>query len=96
MVLQYWERNTLVVDLTSVAGTGRVTLRPDADRGWPMRIAFRMSSRRFEELEVRGAQRVLLPVAAGSSELMTADLPPGLYPAGTPELLVSWGAAGSF
>jgi hypothetical protein len=96
VVLQHWERNTLVVDLTSVPATGRVALRPDAGRGWPMRIAFRMSPRRFEVLEVRGAERVLLPVAAGNSEAVTAQLPPGLYAAGTPELLVSWGAAGSF
>jgi hypothetical protein len=96
VVLQYWERNTLVVDLTSVAGTGGVTLRPDARRGWPVRIAFRMSPRRFEVLEVSGAQRVLFPVAAGSSTPVTAELPGGVYGASTPALLVSWGAAGSF
>jgi hypothetical protein len=96
VVLQYWERNTLIVDLTSVAGAGSVTLRPNAERGWPMRIAFRMSPRRFEVLEVRGAERMLLPVAAGSSESVTAELPPGLYGADTPQLMVSWGAAASF
>jgi hypothetical protein len=96
VVLQYWERNTLIVDLTSVAGTGRVTLRPNDERGWPMRIAFRMSPRRFEVLEVRGAERVLLPVATGSNDPVTAGLPPGAYGTDTNELLVSWGAAGSF
>lgn len=96
VVLQHWERNTLIVDLTSVAGAGHVTLRASAERGWPMRIAFRMSPRRFEELEVRGAERVLLPVATGSSEPVTAELPPGTYGADTDALLVSWGAAGSF
>ncbi len=96
VVLQYQERNTLVVDLTSVSGAGQVTLRPNADRGWPVRIAFRMLPRRFEVLEVRGAGRVLLPVAAGSSEPVTAELPAGLYGADTPALLVSWGAASSF
>ena len=96
VVLQYRERNTLVVDLTSVAGTGQVTLRPSAEHGWPMRIAFRMLPRRFEVLEVRGAERVLLPVAAGSAEPVTAELPAGLYGPGTAELKVSWGAAASF
>jgi hypothetical protein len=38
----------------------------------------------------------VLPVAAGSTGPVTADLPVGLYAPGTPELLVSWGAAGSF
>jgi hypothetical protein len=96
VVLQYWERNTLVVDLTSVAGAGRVSLRPNAERGWPVRIAFRMAPRRFEVLEVRGAQRMLLPVAAGASAPVTAELPDGVYVVATPELLISWGAADSF
>lgn len=96
VVLQYWQRNTLVVDLTNVAADGRITLRPGAGRNWPARIAFRMAPLRFEELEVRGAQRLLLPVAAGSTDPMTAELPPGLYGAGTRELVVSWGKAGSF
>lgn len=96
VVLQYWERNTLVVDLTNVAGTGGVTLHPDAERGWPVRIAFRMLPRRFEVLEVRGAGRVLLPVASGSAMPVTADVPAGVHAAGTPALRVSWGAASSF
>ncbi len=96
VVLQYWERNTLVVDLTSVASAGRITLRPGAGRSWPVRIAFRMSPRRFAELEVRGAQRMVIPVAAGGTAPVTAELPPGVYQQDTPELSVSWGAAGSF
>jgi hypothetical protein len=96
VVLQYWERNTLVVDLTSVAAQGHVTLRPGAGRGWPVRIAFRMPPRRFAELEVRGAQRLVVPVAAGGTVPVTAELPPGVYQQDTPELVVSWGAAGSF
>lgn len=96
VVLQYWERNTLVVDLTSVAGQGSVTLGPNPERGWPVRIAFRMPPRRFEVLEVRGDERVLLPIAAGGGAHVTATLPAGLYAAGTRELKVSWGAAASF
>jgi len=96
VVLQYWERNTLVVDLTSVAGQGAITLRPGEGRGWPARIAFRMAPRRFAELEVRGAQRVVIPVAADAGAPVSAELPPGLYGPGVSGLTVSWGAAGSF
>jgi len=96
VVVQYWQRNTLVVDLTSVTAQGHITLRPAAGRGWPVRIAFRMSPRRFEELEVRGAQRLVVPVAAGGTAPVTAELPPGVYQADTREIAVSWGAAGNF
>jgi hypothetical protein len=96
VVLQYWERNTLVVDLTNVAAQGRITLRPGAGRGWPVRIAFRMLPQRFAELEVSGAQRLVVPVAAGATAPVTAELPPGVYQQDTPELVVRWGAAGEF
>lgn len=96
VVLQYWERNTLVLDLTSVDSQGQVTLRPGTGRNWPARMAFRMAPQRFGELEVRGAQRVLLPVAAGGTGPVTAELPPGSYARDTAQLVVSWGASGAF
>ncbi len=96
VVLQYWERNTLVLDITNVGGQGRITLRPAPEKTWPARLAFRMAPRRFEELEVRGAQRLLLPVAAAGTEAVTAELPAGLYRKDTVELAVSWGASGAF
>jgi hypothetical protein len=95
-VLQYWERNTLVVDLTSAASRGRITLQPGEGRGWPARIALRMTPRRFEELEVRGAQRLVLPVAAAGTTAVTAELPPGIHAPGTAQLVVSWGAGDEF
>ena len=85
VVLQYWERNTLVVDLTNVAGAGQhAAASRDAARAGPSRIAFRMSPRRFEELEVRGAQRVAGAGGRrhGTVTPCTAELPPGLYHAG--------------
>jgi hypothetical protein len=96
VVLQYWERNTLVLDLNNVSSQGQVTLRPAEGRGWPARIAMRMPPRRFDELEVRGAQRVVLPLAAGSVDPVTVALPPGIYDGQTAEITVSWGASGSF
>ena len=94
-VLQFWERNTLVVDLTNVANAGQVQLIRDSARSWPVRVAFRMLPGRFEALEVRGAQRVVLPVSAGNGAV-TAVLPPGAYDSSTTRLDLRWGAKGDF
>lgn len=94
-VLQYWERNTLVVDLTNVASAGQLQLVRDPGRTWPVRVAFRMLPGRFEALEVRGAQRVVLPVAAGSGNV-TVLLPPGAYDGSTTRLALRWGAKTDF
>jgi hypothetical protein len=95
VVLQFWERNTLVVDLQNVPSAGRVVLARREGNDWPARIAFRMAPNRFEVLEVRGAQRVLLPVAAAADTPVVVELPPGTY-AGATTLAVSWGAKGAF
>lgn len=96
VVLQFRERNTLVVDLQNVASAGQVVLARKAGNVWPARIAVRMAPQRFEVLEVRGgAMRVVLPVAAGSGAV-TAQLPPGLYDQGTAALTISWGAKDAF
>jgi hypothetical protein len=94
-VLQFWERNTLVLDLTTVSSAGQVVLTRRAGNAWPARVALRMAPQRFEVVEVRGAQRVVLPVAAASGPV-TAELPPGLYDAGTAALTISWGSKGAF
>lgn len=94
-VLQFWERNTLVIDLTAVAATGQLQLVRDPARSWPAQVAFRMTPGRFEALEVRGAQRVVLPVAAGSGAV-TALLPPGAYDSSTARLAVRWGSRADF
>jgi hypothetical protein len=97
IVLQFWERNTLVIDLQGVASTGELRLKPRAGGTWPVRIAFRAAPGRFEALEVRGAQRVLLPVSGerGTAPL-TLALAPSAYAGATTELKLRWGAADSF
>jgi len=94
-VLQYWERNTLVVDLTNVAGTGQLQLIRDPAHAWPVRVAFRMAPGRFEALEVQGAQRVVVPVAAGNGAV-TSVLPAGAYESATTTLSLRWGARADF
>jgi len=90
---QYWKRNTLVIDLSGAAGSGAVTVKPVAGTTWPVRIAFRVRAGSFQVLEVRGAQRVTLPVAPGGAAVADLELPPGAYLLKTPELAVSWGPA---
>ena len=97
IVLQYWERNTLVVDLQGVASSGQLQLRPRPGASWPVRLAFRVASGRFQALEVTGAQRVVLPVSAGKeSQPPTLPLAPSAYAGTTAQLRVRWGAADAF
>ncbi len=90
---QYWDRNTLLVDLTGAAGDGSVRLRPAAGTGWPVRLEFRVQSGSIGRLEVVGAQRVtyLVPASGGPVVL---KLDPGVYTARTTALAVAWHAAG--
>jgi hypothetical protein len=94
-VVQFWERNTLVVDLTNVGSSGQLQLIRDPARTWPVRVAFRMLPGRFEALEVQGAQRIVVPVAAGDGAV-TAALPPGVYESATTALALHWGAKADF
>ena len=94
-VEQYWQRNTLVLDLQGAAATGKVILLRRVGNAWPARMALRMAPQRFDVVEVRGAQRLVLPVSAGDVPV-TAELPPGIYDATTPQITLSWGAKGDF
>ena len=92
VVLQYWERNTLVIDLQNVPDSGAMSVAPETGHAWPARMAFRMPPARFQQLDVRGDQRVQLAVAAGA-EATTAELPAGVYAARTARLDLRWGSA---
>ena len=96
VVLQFWERNTLVVDLQGASTSGQITLARREGQPWPKRIGFRMSPARFEALEVRGAQRVVLPLSATGIDAVTVELPPAAYDESTAALTVSWGARSAF
>jgi hypothetical protein len=89
---QYWKRNTLVLDMSAASGSGSVTLRPPAD-GWPVRLALRVTPGSLGELDVRGAQRVVLPIVPSGGKPVDLELPPGVYPPKTSELTVDWGPA---
>jgi hypothetical protein len=96
VVLQFWERNTLVVDLQGVSTSGQIRLSRKEGNAWPVRVAFRMTSTRYQQLEVRGEQRIVLVVAGEDGAAATAELPPGILGPDTAALTVSWGARGAF
>jgi hypothetical protein len=90
VLAQYWKRNTLVLDMSAASGSGSVTLRPPAD-GWPVRLALRVTPGSLGELDVRGAQRVVLPIVPAAGKPVDLELPPAVYPPKTAELTVAWG-----
>ena len=88
---QYWKRNTLVVDLSSAPASGGFAMAPRSADGWPVRLAFRVLPGAIGRLEVRAAQRVLLPVNPGAAGPVDLELAPSVYERATPRILVSWG-----
>jgi len=90
---QYWKRNTLLIDLSAASGTGSLTLKPTAGTTWPVRLAFRVRPGAIAALEVRGDERVSLPISSAAGAAIDLELTPGVYTPKTPQLTVSWGAA---
>jgi hypothetical protein len=90
---QYWKRNTLLLDMSGVSGSGSMTIRPVAGTSWPVRIAVRVRPGAFPVIEVRGDQRLYLPVASSAEEPFDLEFAPGVYTAKTPQIVISWGAA---
>lgn len=88
---QYWLRNTLVVDLQGVSGTGSVTLKPREHTEWPIRIAFKATPGSVGEIEVKAAQRVVLPITTTGTKPVYLELTPGTFSMKTPQMVVSWG-----
>lgn len=86
---QYWDRNTLLVDLSAASGEGRVRLRPAAGTSWPVRMEFRVQPGSIARLQVQGAQRVSYVVpSAGSAVVLKLDA--GVYTPRTAQLEVEW------
>ncbi len=90
-VTQFWDRNTLLLDLTAVAGEGAVTLTPTT-HGWPVRLEFRAQPGRFARLEVQGRERVVFEVPS-QGKPMVLKLAPDAYLPTTPQITLRWSAA---
>ena len=88
-VPQYWNRNTLRVDLTGMAGAGTLQLAPSGVNGWPLRIEFAVRPGGMQQLEVTGDKRVVFTIAA-SGEPQLLALGAGAYTATTKQLILRW------
>ena len=88
---QYWRRNTLLVDLRGASGSGTIVLKPGAGTAWPVRLALRVTPGAIGMLEVRGDQRIVVPIAPQGTNPVDLDLAPGMYRPRTAQITVSWG-----
>jgi hypothetical protein len=92
-ILQYWDRNTLLLDLTAASGEAGAIVTPIKALGWPVRLEFRVQPGSIGRLEVLGAQRVLFEVPAQGAALLL-KLAPSAYHADTAQITLRWSAAG--
>ena len=90
---QYWMGNTLVVDMRLAGGQGSAVLKPREHTVWPVRIAFRVMPGQFGALEVRSAQRVVLPITTTGTKPVDLQLAPGVFIMKSPQIALSWGPA---
>jgi hypothetical protein len=88
---QYWVRNTLVVDLSGVGGSGSLAARLPAESTWPVRVAVRVRPGSVEQLEVLGEERDVLPVNKDGYKPFDLTLAPSVYTPKTAAIYISWG-----
>jgi hypothetical protein len=88
---QYWVRNTLVVDLSGVGGTGSVAARLPEETTWPVRVAVRVRPGSVDQLEVLGEERNVLPVSREGAKPIDLTLAPSVYTPTTAAIYISWG-----
>lgn len=89
---QFWERNVLVIDMQSAGASGAVFLSAPTEGRWPVRISFRAAVGQFAVLEVRGLQRVILPLRSAGPGPVTVALDHTAWTQQTPQLELIWGA----
>jgi hypothetical protein len=91
-IAQYWDRNTLLLDLTAAGGQGSASLTPIEALGWPIRLEFRVQPGNFSRLEVVGAQRVIFAVPLQGAPVLLR-LAPSAYHTDTGQITLRWSAA---
>ncbi len=87
---QYWKRNTLVLDMQGAATQGSIVLKRRDGAKWPVRLAFRVTPGSVGLLEVRGDQRMLIPVTREGTQAVDLELVPGVYTPSTQQITVMW------
>ncbi len=88
---QYWKRNTLVIDLSGVSGTGSVAARLLPETTWPVRVAIRVRPGSVQQVEVQGEERTVLAVAAEGTLPLDLELAPSVYRPNTGAIYFNWG-----
>src|SRR3982750_2132405 len=76
---QYWVRNTLVLDLSGIGGTGSVAARLPDETTWPVRVAVRVRPGSVDQLEILGEERDVLPVSHDGAKPVDITLAPSVY-----------------
>ena len=92
---QVWQRNDVVLDMSGITGSGAAVMMPRTGLAWPVRVAIRVTPGAIGEIEVRGAQRLVVPIPASGAGSVDIELPPGVYVAATRQITLNWGPAGS-
>ena len=90
---QVWQRNAVVLDMAGVAATGSAVVMPRSGLAWPVRVALRVAPGSIGSIDVRGAQRLVIPVPATGTGTIDLELPPGAYVAATKQITLNWGPA---
>lgn len=88
---QYWKRNTLVIDLSGVNGTGSVAARLPAETTWPVRIAVRVRPGSVEQVEIQGEERNVLPVSHEGATPIDMEFAPSVFRKNTQAIYINWG-----
>ena len=93
---QYWKRNTLLIDLSGVSGTGGFAARLPEETTWPVRLAVRVRPGSVGQIEIQGEERSVLPVSNDGAANIDLELAPSVYTPKTAAIYISWGAAPVF
>jgi hypothetical protein len=88
---QYWKRNTLVIDLSGVNGTGSVAARLPDQTTWPVRIAVRVRPGSVEQVEIQGEERDVLAVSREGTLPMDMEFAPSVFRKTTQAIYINWG-----
>ena len=93
---QYWKRNTLVIDLSGVSGSGTLAARLPEETTWPVRMAVRVRPGSVGQVEVQGEERSVLPVSAEGTSNIDLEIGPSVYTPKTAAIYISWGPIPAF
>lgn len=88
---QYWKRNTLLIDLSGVSGTGTVAARLPAETTWPVRVAVRVQPGSVEQVEVVGEERDVMAVSREGLTPIDLEFPPSVFRPTTGAIYITWG-----